>query len=142
MPKIIPRPALTAVLFVSLLSPAAACGQAQTQAQTQPPAQTQTQLTMTAEQSYRQADKALNAAYQQLSARIGNGGFSVLRQAQRSWLKYRDDHCAFITLRTRGASAESMVRYQCLTRMTEARTAELNRHLNCGEGDLTCAVVY
>ena len=38
----------------------------------------------------------------------------------------------------RGGSAEGMVRVQCQTRLTRERTAELRRHFNCPEGDLSC----
>jgi uncharacterized protein YecT (DUF1311 family) len=101
-------------------------------------AQSQTDMDVCAGQDFDKADAALNAVYKQLMAKISPDGQVSLKKAEKSWLVYRDNQCAFNTLGTAGASVNPMVRAICQTQLTEAQIAQLKAQLDCEEGDLSC----
>jgi uncharacterized protein YecT (DUF1311 family) len=101
-------------------------------------AQTQFELTETEGEKFKQADKELNAAYDRLFAKISPAGQSALREAQRTWLRFRDQECDFETFATRDGSIHSMVLLICRTNLTQLRTKQLVAQIECEEGDLTC----
>jgi uncharacterized protein YecT (DUF1311 family) len=101
-------------------------------------AQTQQEMTATEGEKVKQADKALNAAYDHLLAKISPAGQSALREAQRTWLHFRDQECDFEALGSIGGSVHSMAILICRERMTRTRTAELVAQIECDEGDLAC----
>ncbi len=101
-------------------------------------ADTQRQITACAYQDFEVAQAGYAAVYRDLSAGLGTAQRTLLRTAQTSWLQYRTAACDFEASGVRGGSAEGMVRVQCQTRLTRERTAELRRHFNCPEGDLSC----
>ena len=80
----------------------------------------------------------MNAAYQRLMAKISENGRQALREAQRSWIAYRDLECAFDTLGTQTGSIHPMEVALCKTRLTGQRTADLNAQIDCEEGDVSC----
>jgi uncharacterized protein YecT (DUF1311 family) len=87
------------------------------------------------------ADAALNAAYGQVIGRLrGTDGEKLLRGAQRAWLGFRDQHCAFMASGVAGGSIEPFIRDGCMQELTEARTQQLDLLLHCEEGDLSCSV--
>lgn len=98
-------------------------------------AMAQVELTYCAEQDWLAADAALNAAYKQarqaqqtIDAGLPaaeQGAEAQLRDAQRSWVAFRDAACAAEGYQMHGGSAEPMVIYGCRARLTEARTADL-----------------
>jgi len=102
-------------------------------------AQTQMELNAQAGAALRKSDERLNAVYRALRAKISEAGKSKLQAAQQSWLKFRDQECEFETMGTVGGSIHSMVVAGCLTRLTDQRTADLEKLVNCQEGDLSCA---
>ena len=104
------------------------------------PAQAQTQRDLNAAEGtkFEAADKAMNAVYGQLTAKISPGGQKALRDAQRLWMSFRDKECDFETLGTAAGSIHPMEVAICLARLTRARTADLKAQLDCEEGDLTC----
>lgn len=53
------------------------------------------------------------------------GAADKLREAQRAWITYRDAACAAEGYAMRGGSAEMLLVYGCMTRLTEARAADL-----------------
>jgi uncharacterized protein YecT (DUF1311 family) len=101
-------------------------------------AQTQLEMTETEGEKFKQADKELNAAYGRLLAKISPAGQSALREAQRTWLHFRDQECDFETLGSIGGSVHSMVILICRTNLTRLRTEQLVAQFECKEGDLTC----
>jgi uncharacterized protein YecT (DUF1311 family) len=104
------------------------------------PARAQTQLEMNqgAAGDAAKADRELNAVYQTLWSRYTPQSRALLLKAQRSWLKYRDDHCAFVASGSEGGSIQPMIYSMCIGEMTAARVKELRFHLNCEEGDVSC----
>ena len=101
-------------------------------------AQTQSQLNACAQEAFETATAEYSAAYRQLSQSVGNAQRKLLRQVQTEWMQYRVKACEFERNGVEGGSAAPLVFWQCQTRMTRERTAELQRHLSCEEGDLSC----
>jgi uncharacterized protein YecT (DUF1311 family) len=101
-------------------------------------AQSQTDMDICAGQDFTKADAALNAVYKQLMAKITPAGQASLKKAEKSWLVYRDDQCAFNTLGSAGASVNPMVSATCKTALTTQQTAQLKAQLDCAEGDMSC----
>ncbi len=88
--------------------------------------------------NFKQADAKLNAVYAKLMKKISADGQPRLRDAQKSWIAYRDAQCAFETLGTIDGSIHSMVVAQCLADLTEQQTKRLQHQLTCQEGDVSC----
>ncbi len=63
---------------------------------------------------------------------------AALTKAQRAWLAFRDAECRLEAIGEEGGSAEPMVFSQCLSRLTTLRTEQLQKRLDCKEGDFTC----
>ncbi|WP_088146487.1 lysozyme inhibitor LprI family protein [Achromobacter denitrificans] len=105
-------------------------------------AATQTDMSLCADQAYRKSDADLNAAYQEVNARLKDDKTAATQfhAAQRAWLFFRDAECAFASTGTSGGSAYPMALSTCLDKLTQARTKELRAYLKCEEGDLTCPV--
>lgn len=105
-------------------------------------AATQTDMNLCADQSYRQSDADLNAAYKEVTARLTHNKTTLtqLQAAQKAWLFFRDAECAFSSAGTTGGSAYPMVLSLCLDKLTQARTKELRAYLQCEEGDTSCPV--
>ncbi|WP_292532462.1 lysozyme inhibitor LprI family protein [Methylocystis sp.] len=99
---------------------------------------TQTAMNLCAGDNFKQSDAELNAVYQKLLSKISPGGQSKLREAQKSWIRYRDQQCEFDTMGTIGGSIHSMMLWQCLTDLTAQQTKMLQHQLNCQEGDVSC----
>jgi uncharacterized protein YecT (DUF1311 family) len=99
---------------------------------------TQAALNMCEGGNFKEADTALNAAFSKLIAKVSANGQAKLREAQKSWIKYRDQQCAFETLGTIGGTIHGMVVAQCLTELTTQQTKRLLHQLNCEEGDVSC----
>lgn len=99
---------------------------------------TQSQLNACAFQDFESATAAYSATYKTLSQSVGNQQRKLLRQVQTEWIRYRVKACEFEKSGIEGGSAAPMINWQCQARMTRERTAELQRFLNCKEGDLSC----
>jgi uncharacterized protein YecT (DUF1311 family) len=98
----------------------------------------QTDLNLCEGDNFKQADAKLNAVYGKLMKKISADGQSKLREAQKSWIAYRDSQCAFETLGTIDGSIHGMVVAQCLADLTEQQTKRLQHQLTCEEGDVSC----
>lgn len=96
------------------------------------------ELNEQAAQAFGKADGALNKLYGQLLAKVSPAGKEALKQAQRSWLIFRDQECDFETMGTVGGSIHGMMVTECRTRLTLARVKDLQAQVSCGEGDLSC----
>jgi uncharacterized protein YecT (DUF1311 family) len=101
-------------------------------------ATSQTFLVVCYGQKFCAALAALNATYARLMKAVSPAGQTSLRAAQRAWLVYRDQQCAFNLLGRKGASVYPMVLAICKTDLTKNQNNELKAQLNCEEGDLTC----
>jgi uncharacterized protein YecT (DUF1311 family) len=85
-----------------------------------------------------QTDQRLNAVFSSLIAKISAAGKASLRDAEKTWIRFRDQECAFETMGSVGGSVHPMVVSQCKSRLTNQRTKDLEGQLNCKEGDLSC----
>lgn len=126
-------PGLMAALFLGL--PAAAqevdCANAMAQME----------MNYCAEQEWVAADDALNAEYKRAMAMLraydteNPSDFPEadrLQKAQRAWITFRDLACESEGFAMRGGSAEPLLIYGCLARMTEQRTADLRGMVEAG----------
>ena len=101
-------------------------------------AQTQGAMNADAARQAEAADRALNARYAAVVASVSPATRLLLRDAQRSWIAFRDRQCAFEASGVKGGSAYPMVYSGCLARVTKERTRDLTRFGRCEEGDLSC----
>jgi uncharacterized protein YecT (DUF1311 family) len=101
-------------------------------------AQTQTDMNAAAAQGAKAADQALNAQYKATSGKLSAGSRTLLRNAQRSWIGFRDQECKYESSGVQGGSAYPMVYSGCLKRLTDERTRQLKALGQCQEGDLSC----
>jgi len=105
-------------------------------------ATTQMQMNVCASDAARAADRDLNKTYTTLIARIdGKDAVALLRDAEKAWIAYRDKECTFETSLTVGGTIHSMVVAECLETVTRARQKELQRQLDCEEGDMSCVAL-
>jgi len=97
-------------------------------------------MTACAGMAFEAADAELNARYREVVARLSGNpeARDLLVQAQRAWIAFRDGECAFASAGVAGGSIHPMIVTSCRTRLTEARTADLEGYLACAEGDLAC----
>ena len=94
----------------------------------------QMELNFCAEQEWQAADRQLNAAYGAAMAALkavdranaaAPSEAERLKKAQRAWIAYRDLACESEGYAMRGGSAEPLLIYGCLARLTESRTQDL-----------------
>jgi uncharacterized protein YecT (DUF1311 family) len=98
-------------------------------------AMAQMELNQCAYADWEAADADLNAAYKQAMALLKEwdaglpaderGGAEALREAQRSWIAFRDKACEAEGYAMKGGSAEPLLVYGCMRLLTEERTAHL-----------------
>jgi uncharacterized protein YecT (DUF1311 family) len=83
------------------------------------------QLVECLEKKTREWDARLNNAYQTLLRELGPERRQVLREAQRSWMNYRDANCHFYAI---GPGSISKVEAaECIRNMTQDRALELEQ---------------
>jgi uncharacterized protein YecT (DUF1311 family) len=94
-----------------------------------------------AEDAYRKSDAELNAVYKQLQSRSKGEPQTnkLLSAAERAWLAFRDAECTYSAAGNEGGSLYPSIYFGCLGQLTKTRTAELNRYLQCPEGDVACS---
>ena len=97
----------------------------------------QTAMIMCANAAYERADAGMTRQWRSTQAHMRaldardtsrGGGFgyaAALLESQRAWLRYRDAQCMIEAGRYAGGSLQPMVRAQCGTRLTNARTQQL-----------------
>lgn len=98
-------------------------------------AMAQQEMNWCAEQHWLAADADLNAAYKEAMAVLTafeaelepeyKGGPAALKEGQRAWITYRDKTCEAEGFAMRGGSAEPLLVYGCMARVTEQRAADL-----------------
>lgn len=91
---------------------------------------TQTDMNICAHQSYEAVDVELNQTYQALTQALNAPEQELLTDAELAWIEYRDKTCELEAAPYEGGTIQPLIYSQCLTRMTENRTAELQAHLN------------
>ena len=103
--------------------------------------QTQMDMSVCAAKDYKAADAKLNATYKKLEQRYADNpdAKAALVAAQRAWIAFRDAECDLTALGAQRGSVYPMVRAMCLQSLTVDRTGQLDDHLTCEEGDLTCS---
>ena len=101
-------------------------------------AQTQLELSSKAADELVAAEAQMKAVYDRIARPYGADTKKRLQEAQDAWRLYRDKQCFFENKSTEGGTIHQMLVYQCLTALTDLRTAELKRQDNCQEGDLSC----
>ena len=91
-----------------------------------------------ASQEFEEADRALNAAYRELTERLDEEPLAILKRSQRAWVSFRDAECEFQAYWTKGGTASPQIGTQCMATLTQARVKQLEAYVNCEEGDMTC----
>lgn len=124
------RPATILALLLLVVHPAALMAQ-----DCASEALDQQSMNACAWQDWQQADKALNDAYRlaREAARMADADLApgevpaadMLRDAQRAWISFRDKACAAEATQMRGGSAEALLLYGCMARLTRQRTDDL-----------------
>jgi uncharacterized protein YecT (DUF1311 family) len=96
---------------------------------------TQFDMNFCANQQARAADRKLNQAYQTLIRSYkGTRRESQLVAAQQAWIKFRDTNCAFTSAAYEGGSIQPMVYSNCIEKMTNDRTKQLEDFAKNREG--------
>jgi uncharacterized protein YecT (DUF1311 family) len=76
------------------------------------------------------ADRKLNQTYQKLRPKISTKQRQRLTQAQLEWIKSRDRTCEYEAGEWEGGTGASAAYSACISRVTQQRTADLQRYLN------------
>lgn len=84
------------------------------------------------------ADKTLNTLYQRLMKKLEPEDAKLLQDAQRSWITFRDKHCAFVANPNSGGSIYPTIFASCAASVTATRAQQLRGRLYCQEGDMGC----
>ncbi|MGP1383323.1 MAG: lysozyme inhibitor LprI family protein [Thainema sp.] len=87
-------------------------------------------MNICAHQSYEAVDVELNQTYQALTQELNAPEQELLTDAELAWIEYRDNTCELEAAPYEGGTIQPLIYSQCLTRMTENRTAELQAHLD------------
>ncbi|MBX2860311.1 MAG: DUF1311 domain-containing protein [Vampirovibrio sp.] len=82
------------------------------------------------EAEYQQVDITLNHTYQDLKSKLDKEGIQKLVTAEKSWIAFRDTHCAFESDTYRGGTLAPVIYGSCLITLTRSRTKELQAILD------------
>ena len=96
------------------------------------------EINVCAGRDFTKADAALNALYKQLLGKYDAANRALLQTAQRTWIKFRDDECAYETALTIGGTIHSTMVTNCDTELTLDRIKRLKAQAACEEGDMSC----
>ncbi|WP_128547581.1 lysozyme inhibitor LprI family protein [Larkinella soli] len=88
-------------------------------------AQTQSELNLCAQMRFQKADDELNSIYKQLMALLPKEDRTMLVQAQRQWIVYRDAHSKIYEKMYEGGSMMPMAVLNCKEETTQSRIGEL-----------------
>ncbi|REH01240.1 lysozyme inhibitor LprI family protein [Flavobacterium aquicola] len=88
-------------------------------------AQTQLEMNQTASAKYKKADAELNKVYKQLMSMLDQNEKTLLIQAEKDWVKFRDSHCKFEASQYEGGSIKPLIYSTCLEELTKKRIAEI-----------------
>ena len=97
--------------------------------------QTQTDMTICAGEHFEKADARLNKVWSELRRARGTSAddkesFTVVLEAQRTWLAYRDAQCKAEGYEAHGGTMEPMLVADCKARLTDERAKSLQEMLD------------
>jgi uncharacterized protein YecT (DUF1311 family) len=78
---------------------------------------------------YDAADRRLNDVYKQLVAKLSREERSLLSESQKGWIQLKENNCDFEVYGSRGRTGYRGFLNECRERMTQQRTAELEKYL-------------
>lgn len=99
---------------------------------------TQADLNTCAFEDFTAANAAQVAALQALHEGLAAADRQRLQRAQQAHTDYAAAQCDFESGAVAGGSAQPMVKWQCMARLTRARAQALRVAAQCAEGDLSC----
>lgn len=114
--------ALIAVVLLLLLT--ATSGPAMAQPNCQDP-ETQSEMNQCSALELERADRQINATYADLRARLSPERRELLKQAQLSWIRFKEQKCDLESLHSEGGSIQPLLINMCLVKMTQERNEEL-----------------
>lgn len=88
---------------------------------------TQLDMNLCAKAFHVEEDARLNEVYQSLKANLSPDRQAKLVAAEKAWITFRDQNCAFVRQQFSGGSVEPSIYYGCLSQITANRTAELQQ---------------
>ncbi len=91
-----------------------------------------------AHQDFIAAGAAQAAALQALQQGLATADRRRLLRAQQTHTAYAAAQCDFESGAVAGGSAQPMVKWQCMARLTQSRAEALRAAAQCTEGDLSC----
>jgi uncharacterized protein YecT (DUF1311 family) len=124
------------LLVVACLLPVVAASDGQKGRKPQAPckdAATQFEMNQCARKEYESADAELNKVYNRFAAMLDDEQRGQLKEAEITWIKYRDTNCDFEGSFYKGGTMRPMVQSYCLARVTSERTAELKQQIETYE---------
>lgn len=79
-----------------------------------------------AEKELGQQDNRLNLLYKKINFLLADDvdRKKLLTNAQRAWIKFRDEQCEYDASQFKGGRMENLVRLQCLSAMTASRNKQ------------------
>ncbi|AOW11033.1 hypothetical protein EM308_16920 [Flavobacterium gilvum] len=83
------------------------------------------EMNETAAASFIKADTELNKVYKQLMTMLNQSEKTLLIQAEKDWVKFRDSHCKFEASQYEGGSIKPLIYSTCLEQLTRKRIAEI-----------------
>ena len=87
------------------------------------------------------ADTELTRVYESLLHKLpGSLRRDLLASSQAAWMAYRAAYCALESSAVEDGSLQPVARNACHAAITRLRIKELDRQLNCKEGDVACVV--
>jgi len=89
--------------------------------------QTQLDMNLCQQKAFEKADAELNGIYKQVVAQLDVTGKGLLKEAQRSWIKFRDQECKFEAFKYEGGSMQPLIVSGCLTELTRQRVESLKK---------------
>lgn len=75
------------------------------------------------DKQYHEEDRRLNVAYQKALKAVDPAGVPALRAAERAWLEYRKQRCAYVAAGE--GTITQILGADCMMSMTKARADEL-----------------
>ena len=93
-------------------------------------AMTQIAMNQCAAEAYKSEDALLNQNYKALRAKLSSEEKHELKHVQLTWLKYRDQQCAFESARYEDGSIYPLIVSGCLEKLTQQRNAVLDDMLS------------
>ena len=92
-------------------------------------ANTQLEMNQCYGERYKAADKELNEAYRKLLTNLDSQHKLKVQEAQRAWIKFRDQHCEATTFISVGGSIHTLELVICRDSLTRQRTEQLTTML-------------